>query len=71
MCKCCGHCGKSYIPQEFYIESIQSELNTYVVLEHTSQESNLIVEVNNAKKDYHNIIKIPVYFCPICGRKLK
>lgn len=71
MYTCCGHCGKSStFTEELELETLIDDPKAYAIIVKEINNPYIFVELYGRNEKQHNTLKIPIAYCPVCGRKL-
>ena len=71
MYTCCGHCGKNgTLVEDLRMESFIEDPKAYAMIVRELNNPYIFVELYGCNEKQHNTLKIPIAYCPVCGRKL-
>lgn len=73
MYTCCGHCGKNgTFTEELELETlIEQDPKAYAVIVREINNPYIFIELFGKNIKQHNTLRIPIAYCPVCGRQLK
>ena len=73
MYMCCEHCGKNgTFTEELELETlIEQDPKAYAVIVREINNPYIFIELFGKNVKQHNTLRIPISYCPVCGRQLK